>query len=196
MKFEKDYYINSDISNYVNYTDKKFNNLFEELITLPINKEQSILDFGCATGGLVDCFYRHGYNVKGTDISYWAINYGRKQYGLPSEVLNHYNRQLLEHEFDFMFFLDVLEHIPIEELNELLSMITKIDKLIVRIPVAKNEGENFVLAVSQNDKTHIQIHSKEWWIDLFRQHGFGQNQIINMKHIYESEGVLSRIFYR
>jgi 2-polyprenyl-3-methyl-5-hydroxy-6-metoxy-1,4-benzoquinol methylase len=196
MNFEKDYYINSNISNYDNYTCKKFSGLFNDLINLSINKEDTILDFGCATGGLVNCFYQNGYSIKGTDISYWAINYGRKQYDLSSEILNHYNRQLLECQFNFIFFLDVLEHIPFEELNELLSLIKNTNKLIVRIPVSKIEGENFVLEVSKNDKTHIQIHDKDWWINLFKNHGFINNNIISKEYIYESEGVLAREFYK
>jgi 2-polyprenyl-3-methyl-5-hydroxy-6-metoxy-1,4-benzoquinol methylase len=196
MNFEKDYYIDSSISNYVNYTCKKFNGLYDDLITLPITKEDSILDFGCATGGLVNCFYQNGYtNIKGTDISYWAINYGRTQFNLSADILNHYNRQLLENNFNFIFFLDVLEHIPLNELNELLSLIKKTSRLIVRIPVSKVEGENFVLEVSKNDKTHIQIHDKEWWINLFKKHGFNNNNTILKDVIYESEGVLAREFF-
>lgn len=197
MKFEKDYYMDSSVSNYVNYTCKKFSELFQDLTTIPISKGDNILDFGCATGGLVNCFYQNGYtNIKGTDISYWAINYGRKQYNLSADILNHYNRQLLEEKFDFIFFLDVLEHIPSSELNEMMSLIKNTNKLIVRIPVSNKEGENFVLDVSKNDKTHIQIHDKDWWLNFFSEYGFNTNKILETSSIYESDGVLSRILYR
>jgi cyclopropane fatty-acyl-phospholipid synthase-like methyltransferase len=197
MKFDKNYYISSSISNYVNYTNKKFDALFEDLCSLPISCGESILDFGCATGGLINVFNNNGYkNVKGTDISYWAINYGRKQYGLSDETLSHYNRNLLEQTFDFIFFLDVLEHIPSEELGELFSLVKKTNKLIVRIPVSKIEGEDFVLDVSKNDKTHIQIHSKEWWMSFFSQYNFNKYTMLNTPTIYESEGVFSRVLYR
>jgi len=197
MNFEKDYYINSETSNYIDYTNKKFDSLFEDLKRIPISNDKSILDFGCATGGLVNCFYKNGYSkIKGTDISYWAIDYGRKQYKLSNKILNHYNRQLLEKPFDFIFFLDVLEHIPLEELNSILSLIKNINKVIVRLPVSKREGENFVLDVSKNDKTHIQIHNKAWWMRLFRKHGFKKYKILKKNSIYESEGVLARILYR
>lgn len=198
MNFEKDYYINSEISNYNNYTHKKFNTLCEDLITTAkINKSNSILDFGCATGGLVSCFYNNEFkNIKGTDISYWAICYGREQFNLPVEVLNHYNRQLLEGDFDYILFLDVLEHIPTEELHKLFSLITKTKQLIVRIPVSKIEGENYVLDVSKNDKTHIQIHSKEWWNNFFEHQNFITKDILQTESIYESEGVLARVYRR
>jgi len=54
MKFERGYYIDSETSNYSNYTDKKFDSLAINLKTIlfkiHLNFDSNIVDFGCATG--------------------------------------------------------------------------------------------------------------------------------------------------
>jgi 2-polyprenyl-3-methyl-5-hydroxy-6-metoxy-1,4-benzoquinol methylase len=84
LPFEEDYFINSPISNYEDYRKRKFNVLAIDLIeVLGLRKDMKILDFGCATGGLLYEFKRYGFiNLKGTDISYWSIDYGKETYQL------------------------------------------------------------------------------------------------------------------
>lgn len=54
MKFEENYYINSKISNYDNYFKKTFEEQANELIDyFKLNKKSKVLDYGCASGGLI-----------------------------------------------------------------------------------------------------------------------------------------------
>jgi len=195
MKFEHGYYVNSEVSNYSNYRLKKFEDLAKDLSEYLLDKKSRILDFGAATGGLVSALRNIGYiNIIGTDISYWAIEQGRVMYHLDKNVLQHYNRQLLE-DSEIIIMLDVLEHISDEELNKILSLL-KSSILILRIPVTKKEGEDFVLDISKNDKTHIQIHCKEWWSSILNKYGYTLKTYLNSKSIYDSEGVLAAIYIR
>ena len=66
--------------------------------------------------------------------------------------------------------------------------------IVARVPVAKNEGDNFCLEISRNDKTHIQIHAKEWWENLFSKFGYIKKVDILKENIYDSEGVLARVY--
>lgn len=196
--FEEDYYINSKVSNYINYTEKKFDGLARDIINiLELNPDSKILDFGCATGQLVKALKDEGMeNVVGTDISFWSTEWGRKNLGLSSKELQHYNRQLLEKEWDCVLLLDVLEHIELEELKNILKLINS-DSVVARIPVALKEGEELVLEVSRNDKSHIQVHDKKWWINtIFEYSKLNTVQPLYEKCIYESTGVMSRIFRR
>lgn len=194
MIFERGYYT-GDGSNYSDYTRKSFDLLAEELISfLGLTSAQSLLDFGCATGGLLHALIQRAItNVTGTDISYWAIKFGRKEYGFSPQVLQHYNRQLLEDRRDVILMLDVLEHIPLDELEEVLSVI-RAQRLVVRVPVSAKEGEDFVLEVSKNDKTHVQIHAKSWWEDLLVKYNFSLEKILQGRAIYDSPGVLARVY--
>lgn len=193
MNFEEKYFVKSDISNYRNYKDKKFHGLAEDLKGLL--KGKKVLDFGCATGGLTAALRAEEIDCIGTDISYWAITFGREAYGLPPAVLQFYNRQLLDEPFDVVLFLDVLEHISTEELHAMFKII-KAREIIVRIPVALCEGQDYLLEVSRNDKTHIQVHSKGWWRDFFLRHGYEEKGVIAMESIYDAPGVMAMVFVR
>jgi 2-polyprenyl-3-methyl-5-hydroxy-6-metoxy-1,4-benzoquinol methylase len=197
MIFEKDYYIDSKVSNYVNYNEKKFDPLAEDIEEeLELNIDSQILDFGGATGQLIYALKKQGIeNVVATDISFWAVGWGRDNLGLSSKELQHYNRQLLEKDWDYVFMLDVLEHIKVEEIKNLLGII-KCNDLLIRIPVSLKEGETFALEVSRKDKSHIQCHTKEWWNNIFTEYGYKEYDIVNKDNIYESDGVLSRVYRR
>lgn len=190
--FNKDYYINSTISNYTDYREKKFIGLANDLY--PYVKNKSVLDYGAATGAFMKELINMGVFCMGTDISYWAVDFGVKHYKLGKRLL-HYNISLLGEDFDVVLFLDVLEHIPFEELNYVLDLLHAL-QVIVRIPVSAKEGEDFVLDVSKNDKTHIQIHPKEWWFALFEKHGYNNFTPLNEENIYDSEGVLAGVLRR
>lgn len=197
--FEEKYFVGaSGNSNYVDYRTKKFSDLADNIVNiLSLNKEDRILDFGCATGALLKELKDKGfYNIKGTDISNWAIEYGKDTFLLDNE-LDFYNRNLLYEDFDYIIMLDVLEHLPDYELETVLKLISKGNnnkKLLVRIPVSAIEGEDFVLEVSKNDRTHIQIHSKDWWIEKFNSFGFIFVIDVHENSIYSSNGVFCGVF--
>lgn len=193
----RDYYENSVISNYKNYNDRCYDNLAHRLITeCNMEKDDSIIDYGCATGLLIYSFKKYGFTrLNGTDISNWAIENGRNKFKLTSE-LHYFDRNLLSNNKDWLIALDVLEHIPtLEELIFTLRIIKNGKNrkgLIVRIPVSKNEGENFYLEVSRVDKTHYQAHSKQWWLQLFASFGLHPVKFFDKKpEIWDSDGVLA-----
>jgi len=195
LNFEKDYYVQSKTSNYEDYRKKKFSSLVDNLIDdLKLTSELKILDFGCATGGLIAEFKLRNFAfLKGTDISYWSIEYGRTNYDLEN-ILEYYNLNLLTLDFDYVLFLDVLEHVSgITEIENIIKIV-KANFIIVRIPVSKIEGDPYVLEVSRNDTTHVQCHTKEWWINIFNKYGFVLNKIFKTESIYDSEGVFAGVF--
>lgn len=196
--FVKDKYTISD-SNYIDYRTKKFSVLADNIIEVfGCGDGDSILDFGCATGALLKEFKNRGYtNIKGTDISNWAIEYGKDNFGLGKE-LEFYNRNLLCEPFDYMIMLDVLEHLPDYELETVLGLAVKglRKKLIVRIPVSSEEGEDYFLDVSKNDRTHIQIHDVNWWTNKIKSFGLRFLGYVDEEAIYDDEGVFCGVFLK
>lgn len=198
-------------SNYVDYRTKKFSNLANDIIEVleleskksgesekykECKKDDSILDFGCATGALLKELKDRGFkNVKGTDISNWAIEYGKETYELNNE-LEFYNRNLLCETFDHIIMLDVIEHLPDYELETVFKLAHKglKKKLLIRVPTSCREGEDFVLDVSKNDRTHIQIHSKDWWISKIESFGFVYLTDVSRDNIFSSPGVFCGMF--
>ena len=194
--FEEEYF---STGNYANYRQRKFDGLAQDLIQiLPIRPIDRIIDFGSGVGGLIYSLKKERiHNIHGTDLSTWAIEWGRQQYGLSVAELQYYNRNLLCEDKDWLIALDVFEHCPNGELESILDLLNKyppLKGLVVRIPVSAKEGEDFVLEVSRNDRTHVQIHSKTILKNIFKQYGFEEKVLLNTKHIYDSEGVYCAVF--
>jgi len=197
--FEKEYFQDSEhtLSNYEDYCRRRYEGLCQALITeCGIQKDDYIIDYGCATGALLAAFKAHGYtNVVGTDISYWAIEYGKTKLGLESE-LQYYNRNLLVQDKDWLIMLDVLEHMPTEnELRLTLKLVShRIPRkgMILRVPVPVKEGEDYYLEASRFDKTHVQRHTKKWWLSLLSEFGLHASKYFSEKpDIWDSKGVLA-----
>ena len=195
--FEKEYFINSKVSNYQNYLTKKFSQLAKDIIKyFGLKKTDVIIDFGCGCGGLVFEIKKHGFSsIKGTDISHWAIEEGIKMFSLDKEI-EHYNRNLLTQPKDYVFLFDVLEHMPQYEIGFVLELAKKNLRkfVIVRVPVCRKEGEPYALEVSRNDKTHIQCHTREWWINRFEEKSYKLVDDLHLPSIYSSDGVFAGVF--
>ena len=192
LKFEEPYFKDSQISNYEDYTQRKHDKLCEELISMGIEPKHAIVDFGCATGALMHEFLRKGYrNIRGTDVSFWAINHGRTTFGIADDRLQYLNYSLLESGADWLFCLDVLEHIGSVELQKILGVI-QCGRLVIRVPVSAMEGGPYILPVSRNDKTHIQRHAKDWWLNLLSNWATLEAYLEGCT-IYDSLGVLAAV---
>lgn len=195
--FEKEYFIKSNISNYQNYLTRKFDDLAKDIIKhFGLKKTDIIIDFGCGCGGLVFELKKRGFkNVKGTDISHWAIEEGMKMFSLEKEI-EYYNRNLLAQPKDYLFLFDVLEHMPQYEIGFVLELAKRNLKrfVVIRVPICRREGEPYILEVSRNDKTHIQCHTREWWIKRFEERGYTLVRDLHLSSIYSSEGVFAGVF--
>lgn len=196
-KFGKDYFIGASKSNYIDYRIRKFSDQVNDIVKiLDLKEDDRILDFGCATGALLkELKDRKFKNLKGTDISNWAIEYGKETYKLDNE-LEFYNRNLLCETSDYIIMLDVIEHLPDYELETVFKLARKglKKKLLIRAPVSCQEGEDFFLDISKNDKTHIQIHTRDWWIDKIESFGFIFLEEIFENTIFSSSGVFCGVF--
>ena len=193
LPFEEHYFKDSNISNYRDYVARKYEQCCLDLISLGMEKQHRIIDFGCATGALLKEFIKRGYiNVCGTDVSYWAINYGRTTYGLTDYQIQYYNPNLLEAGADWIIALDVFEHIGDEELQNILGLI-RCDRLMIRVPISAEEDGPFVLEVSRNDQTHVQCHTKQWWLALFEPFARLERRV-SLSTIHDSDGVLAAVF--
>lgn len=201
MQFEDQYFMDpcKQVSNYVDYRKRKYAEVCDELIRFcGMVKEDRIVDFGCATGSLLFEFKKRGFrNIKGTDVSYWAIEWGLENLGLEG-VLDHYNRNLLVEPKDHCVMLDVLEHIPsVREIMLVLELARRGLKkcLVVRVPVSAREGEDYYLIVSRSDKTHVQCHARKWWLKLLSECGYKFGGSLQRKGvIWSSKGVFAGVF--
>lgn len=184
--YDKKYY---ETLNYVNYLDRKLKYVkhAQEIQTLLssfnlLPYDSKILDYGCATGFLLESFKDLGYtNISGYDISDWATDECIKK-GL--QVSKHVPMG----NYDLICCLDVLEHMSDENIIDVFSKISS-KMLLVRIPCS-TDGVDFHLDISKIDPTHINCKTKDQWLTLLKKLGYNFFLSINTHTIYDSDGVM------
>jgi SAM-dependent methyltransferase len=133
-----------------------------------ITREDHVIDFGCAKGFLVKALRLLHRRAWGVDISRYAISQvpadaaqycklsGDKVKGFPLA-------------FDICIAKDVFEHIPEEEIhNVLIQMPAR--RMFAVIPL----GDNGTYRAKANnyDVSHVLCKDEEWWLGLFTKHGW------------------------
>ena len=119
-------------------TNQEELNLFASLI--PSKNPMRVLDLGCAEGELALLLNKMGHQVTASDISYGQLlKVGQKS---KEEIeLIHCDIQkevngFEENSFDFIFFMDVIEHLksPVEALVNIRKILHDKGRLIIHTP--------------------------------------------------------------
>lgn len=172
-QFDKDYYENGvkkGISGYENYKWLPTRSIPEAITICKNINFQSVLDFGCAKGFLVHALNLLGKKAIGVDISEYAIQTSLEQVKDKVFLLD---KPLSEMGFkvDLLIAKDVLEHIPEEDIDSVLSEFYKIcDQAFLVIPLGDNGA--FRIREYEIDKTHVTRKDEEWWINKINKSGF------------------------
>ena len=140
---------------------------------LDIKRFQTILDYGCAKGFLVKALRLLYRDAWGIDVSSYAIE------NLDSEVENYccscpdkgkYGHIYgIPKRFDFCIAKDVFEHIPREEIPDVLENI-KANILFAIIPLGDNG--KFIAPANNCDITHVTCRPAGWWKSVFIANGW------------------------
>ena len=100
------------------------------------NKNNSLLDFGCGTGNILDELSKK-YNAYGADMSELAINFCKKR-NLNNIFTNDhfFNNLEYKNKFDIITLLDVIEHVDEDQdlLGKLKDLLTEDGSIIVTVP--------------------------------------------------------------
>ena len=158
-----------------------------------IPKNSRILDVGAGEGILVEKFRREGYDIIGLDLNYGSkyIIVGDLNY-LPFK----------SHTFDYIFCLDVLEHLNFEEqkkaLKEINRVLKKRGKLILSIPNLAHLASriSFLLTGKLIRTSSIERHKGDRpiceYIELLKELNF---KIIRRKGIFPTFPISSILTY-
>lgn len=172
--FNEDYYengIKKKLSGYENYRWIPSRSIPDAISILESINFESALDFGCAKGFLVHALSLiTDKRIEGVDISGYAIENCLPQ---VREKVYHLSGKLSEMnlETDLLIAKDVLEHIPEEEIDEVLGEFHKVSKqCLFVIPLGDNDS--FRIREYEIDLTHVTKKDEEWWINKIRKAGF------------------------
>lgn len=140
---------------------------------LPIDDDQTVLDFGCAKGYLVLALRLLGRQAYGVDISKYATERCPKEVEPYIRMITPNDSLSPQHgyPYDWVLAKDVLEHIPYNDIDRVLSSIRDAGKkLFAVIPLAMNGL--YIVPMYENDVSHIIREDMDWWIERFRRAGF------------------------
>lgn len=155
-------------SNYVNYS-------WLPEVTLPcahrmveylgIRHGDLVLDVGAARGYYVKAMRMMGIESHGYDISKWAVE------NCDPDVQRYMSNDFPKFFPDWATIKDVLEHVPLQDLNYLCERLNRtISKgLLVIVPVVSESGGDFVREEDRMDSTHVIRWTFLEWLGFLEQ---------------------------
>lgn len=126
-------------------------------------KPMSVLEFGCGRGPRIFTLEQMGVEVKGVELSDWAVEKAFTKRVIQGNILQYVGAEL----FDLVVAYDLLEHIELNDLPRALEVLRDSCKGHVLISVPA-EGDPNLYA----DKTHKIFKPKLWWERQVEQAGF------------------------
>jgi len=142
---------------------------------LHLSRDAQILDYGCSRGYLVKALRLLHRQAWGCDISKYAIDNCDKD--VEQFCFQCYcdksNSEIIPFNFNFDWCIskDVFEHISVEDLPEVVSLIgQRCQKMFAVIPLG--DGNTFNVPAYNKDITHITAQTSDWWADIFVKNGW------------------------
>jgi ubiquinone/menaquinone biosynthesis C-methylase UbiE len=168
--YDKDYFENgiaTKKSNYVDYTWERLGSYFQKTAKHIVDKfaPSSSLDVGCAKGFLVKALEDLGIEAHGIDPSDYAFD------EVPAEIIGRTVKGIAQdlpfkdNSYDVVTCFDVMEHIPENDVPQVLSELLRVSKQWVILRVVTKELPDDV------DTNHATIHDKDWWIEKIKEAG-------------------------
>ena len=149
--------------------------VFAKLIRDIIHKNQitNMLDYGCGKG----FFYDNSFEIKGLKIKslrdFWNI-----KIDLFDPCYENYSIIDENKIYDLVISIDVLEHIPEQDIDWVLDRIIGKAKKYVFINVACYSAEALL---PNGDNAHININNQNWWFE----------KILSFKKKYQDVKIIS-----
>jgi predicted TPR repeat methyltransferase len=137
--------------------------------SMGIMHDQSVMDFGCAKGYLVNAMRLLGIEAYGVDVSEYAISQAMKETNNYIEVIEPFSDSFKY--CDHLIAKDILEHIEYGHIETQMEIIrSKCETIFAVIPLGN--GSKYIIPAYELDKSHHIREGKEWWRDKFRKAGF------------------------
>lgn len=117
-----------------------------------------ILDVGCGTGLLLDGFLAHGRDAIGVEVSTEALKYASKEAAARIRTGILEDQKFRDGEFDAVFCVDVLEHIPADLSRGMISELVRVSNNWIVLSICLWHERN-----ARKDPTHINLRPRRYW---------------------------------
>ena len=165
-----------------NYTDDFVRNLYDKKwqdyhyvyfrpknlnfakILLELYNPDSVVDFGCSIGSLLEVFLEAGKKIKGYEYCYEeSLNSIRKVENLENFIeFGDVSKDINAGVHDISISIEVAEHIPTEYSESLVKNLKNSTKGLIIFTAATPD---------QGGTGHINCQQPSFWIKLFKKHG-------------------------
>jgi len=169
-------------------------------------KTGKILDVGCALGFCLSVASKRGWDVRGIDLSGFAVDFARKEFG--DRVMNKtlFASSFPENYFDAVTYWDVLEHVPDPkaELKEARRIMKRGGIIGIVVPDA---GSHIVKILGKNwpefrrIREHIYFFGKKTLTAMLNELGFdilyteGAGRIFNIPDLLAECEIYGRFIF-
>lgn len=171
--YTEQYYLNgpaSGLSNYVNYRwlpDLTLPMADHAKWLLGMRPNDLVLDYGCGPGYFVKALRMRGIDAVGFDISDWAIK------NCDPAVKDHVSNDLHlpEMGYDLIWSKDCFEHIPEDELRELVPKLMAACRrmIFIIVPLALSRDGQYGAPMDEMDSTHVIRWTLPCWLEFLQE---------------------------
>lgn len=127
-----------------------------------IQRHERILDFGCARGYVVKALAILGHNAVGVDVSKWALE--NADPSVKDQVSSEWPPT---QPVDWIIAKDVLEHVPLHSIGQILLQFADVARrgVFIVVPLAGGLGQPYVVEDYEKDVTHVLRWPLDTWVD-------------------------------
>ena len=175
----------NEIAEEFNQTRNKYDSLLDELKKYAKDNEK-VLDLGCGNGRLYQLFRGNNIDYVGVDFSENLVNIAKEKYGnyfKPADILN---LPFLNENFDSVWSISVLHHIPSAEmrkrvLSEIKRVLVPNGRVIVTCWKIKSFFRKDVFIPFHGKKRYYHVFSKKEIKRLFEKAVFRIEELKTLK---------------
>lgn len=166
--------------------------IIKNLVKAGLDNSSNVLEIGCGIGTLTSLLVKKSGQLLAVDISPSSIEMAKKnlgQYHNISFLVSDMSDFLATQKFDFIVLPDVLEHIPVEQHENLFHQISKNLKPNGRVCI--NIPDPYALEWIRNNKPELlQIIDQSLYTDILTPAIYKNNLVIDKLVRYQLQATL------
>lgn len=173
--FEEGYWERAEGSNYTNYGDDPGWGPIVSLMTKFCGERQTIIEAACSKGYFVRKARQYGHDATGFDLSEYAISKAPadvRQFVRVHDAITTWPYRM--NYADIVAGWEFFEHIHDENIPRVLGNMMAVLKpggeLWLKTGIVVPDSHPFA-GQEDHDHTHVAVHDREWWEDLFMSAG-------------------------
>ena len=169
--FGEEYFLRGEETGLSNFTDYKWmpektTEMVRSIIRyLGIERDDTVLDFGCARGYMVKAFRRLDHTAYGVDTSEWALA------NADPEISAFLHNKIPDWEHDFTISKDTFEHLPYEVLDITVAKLLKNTRkaMFIVVPLTAEDFCDYICDRDESDSTHIVRFTLPRWLRFLQR---------------------------